>query len=62
MIYKGKKSTPVRSVALSIELANDRAGVEFFTVAGDAGACLYFSATIAPLLVSVSLHTSATLI
>lgn len=48
-LQEDKKSTPVRSVALSIELANDRAGVEFLFDAGDVGACTYDSATLAPL-------------
>ena len=60
-LYEDKKSTPVRSVALSIELANDRAGVEFLFDAGDVGACTYDSATFSRLLVRTSLHTKATL-
>jgi hypothetical protein len=60
-LQEGKKSTPVRSVALSIELANDRAGVEFFTEAGDEGACIYGSATLASSPMRTLVHTSATL-
>lgn len=60
-LKEGKKSTPVRSVALVSKLANDRAGVEFLIDAGDVGACLFDSDIHASLLTKRLLYTSTAL-